>query len=347
METPPTSDLGPSGGTGHVLFCTDTFFAEQGAQLRRIAPGIDIVLLDASNTVPVPDIERTTIAFMSKDIWPDRALPFVAGLNSATNLEWFHVMSAGIDGPIFKALAERGVRVTRSAGASANAIAETVFMFLHALSRHLRASLDTYAARSFEYHRWSELENRRVAVLGYGPTGQRVVQLALAYDMCPTIVRRQVRGGEPCPARTLDELVDVVAHHDAIVVALPLNDDTHGIITREVIANMDPDTLFINVARGALVDQHALTEALAAGRLAGAGLDVFEIEPLPENDLLWDLSNVLITPHNSGASHGSTQRVIDLFFENLRLYLNDQILLHEVPNSSPYPMTANQSQRHS
>lgn len=138
---PPTSNAGSSDGTGHVLFCTDTFFAEQGAQLRCIAPGIDVVLLDASNTVPVPDIERTTIAFMSKDTWPDRALPFVAGLNSATSLEWFHVMSAGIDSPVFKTLANRGVRVTRSAGASANAIAETVFMFLHALSRHLRASI--------------------------------------------------------------------------------------------------------------------------------------------------------------------------------------------------------------
>jgi D-2-hydroxyacid dehydrogenase (NADP+) len=330
--TPPaTIPAGTSpDGTGRVLFCTDTFLEHHGARLRRAAPGIETVLLDATDDVP-DGIERVTIAFMSRDTWPDRAGPFLAGLRAAPDLDWFHVMSSGVDGPIFDDLAARGVRVTRSAGASANAMAETVFMFLHALSRDLRAVSETHATRRFEWHRWPELENRRIAVLGYGPVGQRVVQLALAYEMRPTVVRRRVRGDEPCPARTLDDLVDVVAEHDVIVVALPATDDTRNIVSREVIANMTADTLFVNVARGALVDQRALTDALAAGRLAGAGLDVFEVEPLPSTDPLWDLPNVLITPHNSGASRGSPQKVVDLFFANLDLYLAGQTMLYEVP----------------
>ena len=327
-ESSPPTALRPDG-TGHVLFCTDTFLQDHGVELRRAAPGIDVVVLDGSDAVP-GEIERATIAFMSRDTWPERARAFVDGVKAAVGLDWFHVMSAGVDGPIFETLAERGVRVTRSAGASANAMAETVFMFLHALSRDLRSANDSYAARRFEWHRWRELEGRRIAVLGHGPVGQRVIHLALAYGMRPTIVRRQVRGDEPCPARALDELVDVVAEHDVVVVALPLNDDTRGIVSRDVIADMAAGTLFVNVARGALVDQGALTEALIEGRLAGAGLDVFEVEPLPDSDPLWDLPNVLITPHNSGASHGSPRRVVDLFFENLDLYLSGRPMRNEV-----------------
>ena len=314
-----------------MLFCTDTFLSDHGARLRETAPGIDAVVLDENGTIASADIERATIAFMSGDTWPDRARAFFDGVAVATNLDWFHVMFAGVDGPIFDALAARGVRVTRSAGASANAMAETVFMFLHGLTRNLRDAHRDYAERRFEWHRWHELEHRRIAVLGYGPVGQRIVHLALAYGMSPTIVRRHARGDEPCPTRTLDELGDVVANHEVIVAALPMTDDTRTILSADVIAAMTPETVFINVARGALVDQAALTDALKANRIAGAGLDVFATEPLPPDDPLWELPNVLITPHNSGSSHGSPRRVIDRFFENLDLYLAGRPTHYEVP----------------
>ena len=319
------------GGSEHVLFCTDTFLGDHGARLREAAPGIDVVVLDETDTIASADIERATIAFMSRDAWPDRAVRFLDGVAAATSLDWFHVMSSGVDGPLFDTLAARGVRVTRSAGASANAMAETVFMFLHGLSRNLRNAHRDYAKRHFDWHSWRELEHRRIAVLGYGPVGRRIVHLALAYGMQPTIVRRHARGDEPCLTRTLDELGDIVADQDVIVAALPMTDDTRNIISADVIAAMAPETVFINVARGDLVDQAALTDALKANRIAGAGLDVFATEPLPPDDPLWELPNVLITPHNSGSSHGSPLRVIDLFFENLDLYLAGRPMHYEVP----------------
>jgi phosphoglycerate dehydrogenase-like enzyme len=148
--------------------------------------------------------------------------------------------------------------------------------------------------------------------------------------MRPTIVRRAVRGDEPCPARTLSDIEDVAAEHDVLVVALPLTDETRGVINAQVIECMLPDAVFVNVARGALVDQPALTAALAAGRIAGAGLDVFETEPLPASDPLWDLPNVLITPHNAGSSRGGPQAVVEIFFANLALYLAGATMHHEL-----------------
>ena len=117
---------------------------------------------------------------------------------------------------------------------------------------------------------------------------------------------------------------------DAVVVALPLTDTTRGIVSADVIAAMASHAMFVNVGRGELVDQVALTDALASGRLGGAGLDVFATEPLPADDPLWDLPNVIISPHNSGASNGSTQRVVEIFLDNLGRFVSGEPLRNEV-----------------
>ncbi len=314
-----------------VLFCTDQFIDEYGSRLAAAAPQMQVVALGSSNAISAEDLQRVTVAFMSKDTWPSRAQQFLAVVETAPQLDWFHIFSAGSEGPIFDALRTRGVRVSRSAGASANAIGESVFMFLHDLSRNIRGVVQAQAEHRFEWHEWSELEGRTIAVLGYGPIGQRIVQLALAYGMKPTIVRQRVRGDEPCPTRTLEELEDIAAQHDVIVIALPITATTRGVVSRRVIDRMPANALVINVARGALIDQAALTEALAGGRIGGAGLDVFETEPLPATDQLWQLPNVLITPHNAGSSYGGPQAVVEIFFNNLALYLAGEPLNHELP----------------
>ena len=108
-------DHAASDGQGHALLCTDTFLDEYGDRLASAAPGLDVIPLDASDTLADENLARITIAFLSKDAWPDRALPFVSILRKAPALDWFHVMSAGVDGPIFDELLARNVRVTRSA----------------------------------------------------------------------------------------------------------------------------------------------------------------------------------------------------------------------------------------
>jgi len=313
-----------------ALFCTDTFLDAHRDAIAEMAPGLDLVVLRRDEEVSKPDIERITIAFFSNDAWPERAAPFVRVALAADNLQWLHSMSAGVDSPVFSMFLDRGARLTTSSGASAPPIAGTVLMYLLALSRQLPRLMRAQAAHEWAPKPFGELDGRRLAVVGYGPIGQEVVRLATAFNMDPVIVRRTAQGDEPCPVRPLSDLLDVVAEADAIAVALPLTDDTRGMFSAEVIGAMQPHALFVNVGRGELVDQAALSDALAAGRLGGAGLDVFDPEPLPADDPLWDLPNVIITPHNSGSSDGTTERVAQIFLDNLGRFHRGEPLVNEI-----------------
>ena len=313
-----------------ALFCTDTFWDQYGQRVTDAVPGLDVVLLAGDAPVAADDIERITLAFFSGDAWPGRATPFMRVALDATNLRWLHTMSAGVDSPVFGMFLDRGVRVTTSSGASAEPIAGTVMLYLLALSRNLPDVLRAQAVREWRPGPYRELAGRSIAVIGYGPIGEHVVRLAAAFAMEPVIVRRAARGDEPAPVRPLAELADVVADVDVVVVALPLADETRGLISRDVIAGMRSDALFVNVGRGELVDQQALTEALQMGRLGGAGLDVFTPEPLPAEDPLWTLPNVIITPHNSGTTDRHLGRTAEIFIDNLGRLARGEELRNEV-----------------
>ncbi len=313
-----------------VLFCTDTFWEDYADRVRSIAPDLDVVLLAGGEPVAAADLDRITIANFSHDAWPDRAGNWFGVAMRAPNLRWLHSMSAGVDSPVFSTFLERGVRISNSSGASAPPIARTVMMYLLALTRDLPRMMRAQANAEWAWAQWKELDGQRVAVLGWGPIGQEVARLAREFGMEPTIVRRAAHGDEPYLTRPLDELVDVVAEADAVVVALPLTDDTRGLISAEVIAAMPPHALFVNVGRGELVDQVALTDALANGRLGGAGLDVTVPEPLPADDPLWFLPNVILTPHNSGSTDGTARRANERFLANLGAWVTDQQLVSEI-----------------
>jgi len=316
--------------TSHVLFCTDTFATANADRLAEVAAGVELVQLRADGTIDAADVDRITVAFFSSDAWPERAAPFMKVALEAQRLQWLHSMSAGVDSPVFSMFTDRGVRLTTSSGASASPIAGTVMLYLLALSRGLPGWLRAQAAHEWSPRPFRELRGQRLAVVGYGPIGQEVVRLATAFGMEPVVVRRSVRGDEPCEVRPLDELGDVVSGVDAVVSALPLQPGTRGIFSAEVIASMRADAVFVNVGRGELVDQAALTAALSSGRLGGAGLDVFDPEPLPADDALWDLPNVIISPHNSGSSDGTAGRVDEIFLENLERFLAGRALRNEV-----------------
>jgi phosphoglycerate dehydrogenase-like enzyme len=313
-----------------ALFCTDTVLDSYGEQIAAIAPDLEVLALRPGDEIRADDIERITIAFFSNDAWPERAGPFFKVALAASNLQWFHSMSAGVDSPVFSTFLERGARLTTSSGASAPPIAGTVMLYLLALSRDLPRWLRAQSAHEWSPAPFRELDGQRVAVVGYGPIGQEVVRLATAFRMEPVVVRRSVRGDEPCPVRLLSDLADAVHDADAVVVALPLAPETRRIIDADVIASMRTDAVFVNVGRGELVDQVALTDALASGRLAGAALDVFDPEPLPPDDPLWSLPNVIISPHTSGSSDGTTRRVAEVFLDNLGRFVRGEALRNEV-----------------
>ena len=313
-----------------VILCTETFHERHLDRFAAVAPDAEVVRLPIEGAVPEEAIERITVGFFSADAWPDQAPALMSVSLRAPRLRWFHTMSAGVDHPVFRALVDHGAILTNSAGTSAEPIAGTAIMYLLALSRDLPRMMRDQARSEWVWAPWSELDGASVAVVGYGPIGRHVARLAAAHGMRPVVVRRAVRGDEGHPARPLSELADVVREADAVVVALPLAEETRGLVSAELIAAMRPGALFVNVGRGELVDQPALTAALAEGRLGGAGLDVTDPEPLPADDPLWTLPNVIITPHNSGSTDVSDRRGAELFFENLGRWVRGDELLNRV-----------------
>ena len=163
-----------------------------------------------------------------------------------------------------------------------------------------------------------------------GPIGIEIARLGVALNMNVEAIRRTPTGNEPCPTFSFDQLHSVLARADWVAVALPLTDNTRQIFNAETFAIMKPGACFINVGRGELVDEESLVATLQSGHLAGAALDVFATEPLPPDSPLWDMDNVIITPHSSSASVQSGLRSEDIFLKNLARYVAGESMINEV-----------------
>ncbi|MDW3216029.1 MAG: D-2-hydroxyacid dehydrogenase [Ilumatobacteraceae bacterium] len=316
-----------------TLFCSDTFWDDHGDDIVAIDPTIDVVRLVGSEHVAPADLERITIAFFSGDTWPERSGSFLGACTRAPHLEWLQSFSAGTDHPVFGAIRDRGVTVTCSAGSSAPSIAQTVMLYLLALSRDLPR-----LNRAQSERRWSpgpsrDLHGLRLGIVGLGGIGTEVERLARAFEMDVVGLRRTVRGDEPCETWPNEQLAELLGWADAIVVAAPLNAQTAGMFDADAFATMRRGAWFVNVGRGEIVDEVALADALSSGHLGGAGLDVFATEPLPSTSPLWDLPNVIITPHSSGNTDRSRQRSIRQFIENFRRHTDGEPL-HNVTGAA-------------
>jgi phosphoglycerate dehydrogenase-like enzyme len=288
------------------------------------------VIYEGNDPLPDDIVSKIDVAFYSSDLWPERSRGVAISIIQATNLKWLHTFSAGVDSPFFKQLQERGVRLSNSTGATASPIAQTAILYMLALSRNVRAWTQHQDAREWQRHEFDELDGARLAVIGMGPIGLEIARLGVALNMDVEGIRRTPTGHEPCPTFGFDQLDQVLSRADWVAVALPLTDDTVNLFTHERLARMKPGARFINVGRGELVDEPALVSHLQSGHIAGAGLDVFAVEPLPEDSPLWSMPNVIVTPHSSGASPKSALRAEKIFVENFRKYVNGQALRNEV-----------------
>jgi phosphoglycerate dehydrogenase-like enzyme len=313
-----------------AILCSPVIAAEYGDRLRSISPDHDLVLVGHGAEPSEADLARVEIGFFSGDLFPDHVREFFGAATRATATRWFHTMSAGVDSPVFGRIRDAGARLTTSSGAAAPAIARTVAMYLLALSRDLRGLTRSQAAHHWDYRPYDDLDGKRIGVVGMGPIGLDVIRLAVALGMEPIGMRRRALGDEPCETWSLERFGELTASVDALVLALPLTPETGGLLTRELIDGMRPGALFVNVGRGELVDEDALADALARGHLGGAGLDVFQTEPLPADSPFWDLPNVIVTPHNSGTTPGSPARAVEIFVANLAAYLAGEPMRNEV-----------------
>jgi phosphoglycerate dehydrogenase-like enzyme len=314
----------PKSSAAPVLLISDTVWERRAAEILAIAPNTQPIIYVGDEPVADELLPTIDIAFFSSDVWPDRPRGLVISILKATHLKWMHTFSAGVDSPFFIDLIKKGVTLTNSSGAAASPIAQTAILYMLALSRNVRAWFEHQDNKEWERHEFTELDGARLAVIGMGPIGVEIARLGAALNMDVEGIRRSPTGHEPCPTFSFDQLSEVLGRADWVALALPLTPDTQNLFDQQQFAHMKPGAHFINVGRGELVDETALIQALNSQHLAGAALDVFATEPLPEDSPLWSMRNVLITPHSSGATTQSGLRAEEIFVRNFALFVQNE-----------------------
>jgi D-2-hydroxyacid dehydrogenase (NADP+) len=259
---------------------------------------------------------------------------------SAGRLALIQSISAGTDQFSRDQLTQAGIRLASAQGVNERAVAEHAMALMLAIARKLPQARDNQAARRWRgmigeiAAREDELGGKTLVVVGFGRIGARLARLAKAFDMRVIGVKRDPAVAPPGAA---DEIVaqsalpTALAQADFVALTCPLNDSTRGLIGASAFAAMKPTAALINVARGRVVDEPALIDALRTRRIAAAALDCVWDEPLPEASPLWELPNVLVTPHTAGETQRYEDNVLDLLQENLgRLRRGERELLNGV-----------------
>lgn len=239
-------------------------------------------------------------------------------LAAAANLRWIQCLSAGVDHYDLDDLEERGIALTNSSGIHAEPIAEQVLCYLLMFERGIVQGTRQQARNAWERFEGGELRGKTVGIVGVGAIGTRVAEICSALG---TTVLGTKRDTSERPAG-VDELFAADDYHellrrsDYVVLACPLTDETEGLLGGPEFRLMRSDTVLVNVARGGVVDEAALTRALQNRSIRGAALDVFDEEPLPADSPLWDLSNVVVTPHMAGSTPKKPQRWREILTQN-------------------------------
>lgn len=256
----------------------------------------------------------------------------------AGRLQWVHAASAGVDALLFRGLVESPVTVTNARGVFDEAIAEYVLGAVLAFAKDLPHSVRLQDARRWLHRDTERIAGRRLLVVGAGSIGRAVARLAAAAGLAVSGVARRAREADPDfeAVYGADGLHEALGGADFVVLAAPLTAETHHLFGAGAFAAMRPGARIVNVGRGAVVDTEALVAALAAGRIAGAALDVFEDEPLAPEHPLWDFPQVLITAHMAGDFVGWREALTAQFADNFARWRAGEPLLNVVDKRRGY-----------
>jgi len=246
-------------------------------------------------------------------------------LEETATLRWVHIHSSGADRDVYVRLKAKGVHVATSSGANAEVVAQTALAGLLALSRKF-----PQLVHAMHQHQWApllgselppDLNGQHAVLVGWGPIAQRLAQFLQMLSLHVTVVRQlpQMATTQPNQPRmiTYQDLPTVLPSTHWLILTCPLTDTTRGLVNAKTLALMPKGAGLVNVARGEVVVEKDLIQALQQGTLGSAFLDVFEHEPLPKSSPLWDLPNVILTPHSAGFSAGNEARVSQMFLDNL------------------------------
>ncbi|HVH78500.1 MAG TPA: D-2-hydroxyacid dehydrogenase [Stellaceae bacterium] len=260
-------------------------------------------------------------------------------LEHAGRLRFIQSIGAGTDQFPRDELAKRGIRLASAAGVNARAVAEHAMALILALARRLPEARDNQAKRVWRQMigdltlREDELGGKTLLVVGLGQIGGRLAQIAKAFDM-RVVAFRQNPGAGPGAADAVhptSAFKSLLPEADFVALCCPLTSETENLVDAEALAQMKPSSYLINVARGRVVDEPALVEALAAHKIAGAGIDVTVDEPLAAESPLWGMEHVLITPHTAGETRRYEDNVIAILRDNLdRLWRGESQLRNQV-----------------
>ena len=325
-----------------VLLVSAPLEREFGGELRDFAAArglaLELVLLPAEreSRVSAEDTARIDAALFSSDIHPDGSRSFYSTLRKASNLRWLHVFNAGVDAPIFTELMQRGVRLTTSSGANAEAVANSALAGLLALSRGLPRWIAQQRERLWckapQAQLPQDLRGQTLLLIGAGAIGGHIAQVAQALGLKVVVIRRSIApaGDVQYETHPPAQLHAQLPRAHWLVIACPLTADTRALIDARALQRLPRGAHLINIGRGEIVDQSALIAALESGQIGGAYLDVFDPEPLPNDSPLWTMPNVILSPHDAAAAAGNDRRVFELFLGNLAQWQAAEPMVNEV-----------------
>lgn len=305
------------------------------AQIRAAAPGHDVV--DAGQ-------ERIAAELPTADVFCGHAKVPVPWnqVVSQSKLKWIQSSAAGLDHCLVPEVVASPILVTSASGLFADQVAEQTLALLLGLLRSLPTFFRAQQAREFIRRPTRDLHRTTIGIVGLGGNGTRIAQVLRPFKTRILATDTFADEQPDCvdslwPADQLDRLLD---ESDTVILCVPLNDQTQGLIAAPQLAQMKRGAILINVARGPVVVEADLVAALRSGHLGGAGLDVTQVEPLAADSPLWDLPQVLITPHVGAQSIRRADDTTELVCENLRRYLAGRPLLNLVDKRLGYPTPA-------
>ncbi len=248
-------------------------------------------------------------------------------LEDAPDLRWIQALSSGVDFLDLEAIADNGVALTNAAGVHAEPIAEQVLGYLLTFERGIHTGIQQQQEGVWQRYSGGEIRGKTLGIVGLGAIGSRAAEYAQAFGM--TVVGTK-RDPDAAP-EAVDEgyapegLFEVLGRSDYVLLSCPLTPETRGLVGRAELGAMKGDAVLVNVARGEVVDEEALIYALQQGGIRGAALDVFEEEPLPPESPLWDLPNVVVTPHMAGSTPHKFERIAEVFAANYEAFADGRL----------------------
>jgi phosphoglycerate dehydrogenase-like enzyme len=320
-------------------FAHDTW----GERILAAAPAGSLAFITAEEAGASEADCPADIAFMTREVTgasskgnPTPELRnFGRVLRKSPGLRWLQIHPAGAELPIYRELRGRGVKVTTASGATAVTVAHSALGALIAINRRFPLLADAQRRHAWEPRLGEraprDLKGQTAVVVGLGPIGQNLAPLLKMLGLTVIGVRREAEPVPPCDRTiTYADLANVLPATDVLILCCPASPITRGLANAAALGAMPRGSLLVNVARGEVAVEADVIAALQSGQLAGAYLDVFEREPLDPASPLWDLPNVIVTPHTASHSLGQNEAIFDIFLDNLARWREGRALRNDV-----------------